>query len=123
MVALISPPAVFSPSPHGHPERERHLQLVPQAPDFLIGRQIASAVPSMRPTLLRLDAVVDALRWGGSSALRFGLLALAMTMAVVGVRMAQGMPPESGSAPVAEATSPAQSAGFGDVVLSVQTGR
>lgn len=142
MVALISPQHVFSPSPEQSARRARtgarHLRVVPGfadgtvggqrpevvLPDFELGRRLSTAVPSLRPMLLRLDDVVDAMRWGGSTALRFALVAMALAVAVLSVRLAQGVPPADAPAQFVpgagiDTTSSAGSgAASGDVVLS-----
>lgn len=147
MVAIINPQHGFSPSSHQSSQRvrpgARHLHAVPSfsdvafpelampelaipelaLPEFELGRRLAAAVPSLRPTLLRLDDVVDFVRWGGSAAVRFALLAVALLVAVVMVRVSQGVPPEAPSQFVSSGVSAVPSASGsaasgGDVVLT-----
>ncbi len=96
-------------------------------PDFELGRRLAAAVPPLRPMLLWLDDVVDLLRWGGSAAVRFAILAIALCVAVVSVRLSQGVPPADVSTPFTPTgvqvspTSGGSAAANGDVVLSFST--
>ncbi len=149
MVALVSPQPVFRPSQRDarrRPAGSRHLRAVPALgdvalpdlhlpdlhlpelhfpelalPEFELGRKLALAVPALRPALLRLDNLVDLIRWGGTAGLRFALVAVALLVAVVSVRLSQGLPPADVSnqgASSSASVSTVATGSSGDVVLS-----